>query len=185
MARPPKVNIDAALQRIVDRVTTRAQAAVLDLGATIDELLSVPGATERSVFEALAKATSPIAQRASSSTLSAMRTTIEASVGREADAVAREVFERAGVSGRWTWVAVLDARTCDKGLGPGGCEQRHARSFTEAELADIGEPRAGGTVCRGNCRCVIVPEEIAVEDATVRADLKDPIRRPRRKRRQT
>lgn len=181
MARP-RVNLDAALQRIVDRVTTRAQAAVLDLGATIDELLSVPGATERGVFEALARATSPIAQRASDAARGAMRTTLEASVGREADAVAREVFERAGVSGRWTWVSVLDARTCDRGIGPGGCEQRHARSFDEAELAEIGEPRAGGTVCRGNCRCVIVPEEIATEDATVRADLRDPIRRPRRRR---
>jgi len=170
------------LANIVERVESRAAAAVLDLGATIDELLSVPGATEQSVYRALAAATSPIAQQASQATLSAMRNTVSAATGRELSAVQREVFEASvdDLDG-WTWISVLDNRTCDKGLGPGGCSQRHGQTFTAEELSEIGEPGAGGTVCRHHCRCVIVPAVAAAPGGKLRAELKDPIVRPRRR----
>ena len=179
MARPP--DLGALLSNIVERVQGRATAAVLDLGATIDELLAVPGATPEAVYRALAGATSPVAAQASKSTLSAMRGTVSTATGRELAAIQREVYEAEGVPDGWTWVSVLDERTCDEGLGPGGCSQRHGMTFSAEELADIGEPGAGGTVCRGNCRCVIVPARAAAPGGKLRPELKDPIVRPRRK----
>ena len=185
MASRRKPDVAAALENILRRVRQRNAAAVLDLGATIDELLAVPGATRESVFEALTGA-SRVADKARQRGYNAISSSVTAGFERELDHVQRELFEAAGLSGSWTWVAIL-RNSCDSGLEladgrGGGCRQRHGQTFTDEELADIGEPRGGGTICGWNCECYTIPAESAHVGGEIRGELREAIKRPRRAR---
>lgn len=54
----------------------------------------------------------------------------------------------------FTWIAAL-VNTCED------CLSRHGDVRGYAEWEKAGLPRTGWSVCRGNCQCVLIPEEIA------------------------
>ncbi len=58
-----------------------------------------------------------------------------------------------GISQKYRWVAVL-INTCPD------CLDRHNKSKPWSEWEDEGLPRTGATVCKENCKCVLIPEEI-------------------------
>lgn len=51
------------------------------------------------------------------------------------------------------WVSVQDDRVCDD------CEARHGSVQTYADWQADGLPGSLNTVCNGNCRCELVPDE--------------------------
>lgn len=59
-----------------------------------------------------------------------------------------------GIDRKYRWVAIL-VNTCPD------CIANHGRvlHWDEWEVSEFGLPRSGGTVCRENCRCVLVIEE--------------------------
>jgi len=51
------------------------------------------------------------------------------------------------------WVSVQDNRVCED------CEARHGHVQTHADWEQDGLPGSDNTVCDGNCRCELVPDE--------------------------
>ncbi|MGB0888987.1 MAG: hypothetical protein ACPGWS_01770 [Solirubrobacterales bacterium] len=59
-----------------------------------------------------------------------------------------------------TWRAVGDARMCDD------CRKRHgAGGLTLAEWQAQGLPGTGWSICRGECRCILLPDNVLSVDA--------------------
>ncbi len=81
----------------------------------------------------------------------ALRPTFAGSVSRFRDI---GVLAEMGISGQYRWCAVL-VNTCPD------CLDRHGRTQTMAEWEEEGLPRAGATVCKENCKCVLLPAEVA------------------------
>ena len=65
---------------------------------------------------------------------------------------------------QWRWVAVL-VNTCPD------CIERHGKVMSMDEWEQEGLPRTGHTVCKENCKCVLLPA-----DSTIL----EPIRRPKK-----
>ncbi|RLC34040.1 hypothetical protein DRH14_03810 [Candidatus Shapirobacteria bacterium] len=61
-------------------------------------------------------------------------------------------FSEIGVDLKYRWSAVL-VNTCSD------CLERHGTVAEWDEWEVIGLPRSGSTVCRENCKCVLLPEE--------------------------
>lgn len=59
-----------------------------------------------------------------------------------------------GIDKQWRWVAVL-VNTCPD------CLERHNLIKKWADWEEEGLPRSGATVCGQNCKCVLLPEEVA------------------------
>ena len=59
-----------------------------------------------------------------------------------------------GVTKTYRWVAVL-INTCSD------CLERHNQAKSWAEWEAEGLPRSGATVCGQNCKCVLIPDEVA------------------------
>jgi hypothetical protein len=84
----------------------------------------------------------------------AIKATSRGSVNRARDA---GYFSEFGVATKYRWSAVL-VKTCPD------CLELHRRGEmgevkTWEEWEAEGMPRAGATVCRENCHCVLIPEE--------------------------
>lgn len=62
------------------------------------------------------------------------------------------VFSVIGIETSYRWVAVL-VNTCPD------CLERHGRVQKWAQWEEEGLPRTGQTVCKENCRCVLLPED--------------------------
>ena len=60
------------------------------------------------------------------------------------------VFAGVGIDQEFRWVAVL-VNTCPD------CLERHGKVKTWAQWEEDGLPRTGQTVCKENCRCVLLP----------------------------
>ena len=58
-----------------------------------------------------------------------------------------------GAKQKYRWVAVL-VNTCPD------CLDRHNKVKLWADWEDEGLPRTGATVCKENCKCVLLPEKI-------------------------
>ena len=69
-----------------------------------------------------------------------------------------------GVDIQYTWIAAL-VNTCED------CLPRHGevKSFDQWEAEGL--PRTGWSVCRENCQCVLIPQEIAAERNELRGPL--------------
>jgi len=57
-----------------------------------------------------------------------------------------------GLDTNYKWVAVL-VNTCPD------CMDRHGREQSWEEWENEGMPRTGHTVCRQNCKCMLIPED--------------------------
>ncbi len=85
---------------------------------------------------------------------SAIRATSNGVINRTRDTA---IFSDVGIEDNFRWVAVL-VNTCPD------CLERHGveHSYTEWEI--IGLPRTGTTVCKENCRCMLLPASTAIID---------------------
>jgi hypothetical protein len=79
----------------------------------------------------------------------AIETTYNGSVSRFRDVA--QVAE-VGLKAKFRWVAVL-IDTCPD------CLERHGRTMTWDDWEQEGLPRTGQTVCKENCKCVLIPAE--------------------------
>ena len=77
----------------------------------------------------------------------AIKATVKGSTMRARD-VAQ--FAETGLDIKYRWVAVM-VNTCPD------CLERHGQDKTWEEWEAEGMPRTGHTVCKENCRCVLVP----------------------------
>ncbi len=66
-----------------------------------------------------------------------------------------------GTEKQWRWVAVL-VNTCPD------CLERHNQIKHWADWEEEGLPRSGATVCGQNCKCVLLPEEVASLEPIIR-----------------
>ena len=82
---------------------------------------------------------------------SAIKSTLRGSLNRIRDSA---LYSEYGVDRQYRWIAVL-VNTCPD------CMENHGNvmSWDEWEASRFGLPRSGGTVCRENCRCVLVIAE--------------------------
>ncbi len=206
MAPQPSAIADADLERVLAAILTRSRsanvAAMLALGSVIDELLAAPGATPAAVVDVLVEAKA--STRHFGRFHSAVRSSTTAALNNTGDAIQSEAYREAGIGKAWTWLGVLAEKSrCPTGLSlpdgrGGGCRQRHGEVFTDEELAIIGNPRGGGTICGDDCRCIRAPAEathterdlevlekgsISWRGKGLRPDLIDPITRKKRVRR--
>ena len=83
--------------------------------------------------------------------MNALRPTFAGSVNRFRDSGALSIL---GKSGQYRWCAVL-INTCPD------CLERHGEVKSWAAWEEEGLPRAGATVCAENCKCVLLPSEVA------------------------
>ena len=90
----------------------------------------------------------------------AVKSTARGSINRIRDSA---MYSEFGVDRKYRWVAVL-VNTCPD------CLENHGRSMTwdEWESSRFGLPRSGGTVCRENCRCVLVISEATELEPLIR-----------------
>lgn len=80
----------------------------------------------------------------------AIRPTFAGSVSRFRDV---GMLAETGILQTYRWVAVL-VNTCPDCIG------RHNQTKTWKEWEIAGLPRTGATVCRENCKCVLLPKEV-------------------------
>jgi len=83
--------------------------------------------------------------------INAMKPTFAGSINRFRDV---GTLTELGVDIKYRWVAVL-INTCPD------CLERHNQSQKWEDWEAEGLPRSGATVCGQNCKCVLIPEEIA------------------------
>ena len=77
----------------------------------------------------------------------AVKATVNGVVNRSRDAA---IFSEAGIEQEYRWVAVL-INTCPD------CLDRHNRVQSWGDWEAEGLPRTGQTVCKENCKCVLLP----------------------------
>lgn len=80
---------------------------------------------------------------------SAIRATTNGVVNRTRD---NAIFSNVGIATSYRWVAVL-VNTCPD------CLDRHNKVMTWDEWEAEGLPRTGQTVCKENCKCVLLPAD--------------------------
>lgn len=78
---------------------------------------------------------------------SSIRSTVNGSISRSRDSA---MFSDENVEEQYVWVAVL-INTCPD------CIARHGINKTYAQWEAEGLPRTGITVCKENCKCVLLP----------------------------
>lgn len=91
----------------------------------------------------------------------AIKATTEGTIGKiSTDAYLAEF----GTDIQFTWIAAL-VNTCED------CLPRHGeiRSYDDWEAEGL--PRSGWSICKENCQCVLIPQEIAAERNELRGPL--------------
>lgn len=80
----------------------------------------------------------------------AIRATSSGIINRSRDGA---LFSSIGIDTKYRWVAVL-VNTCDD------CLERHGQVKSWDDWESEGLPRTGITVCKENCRCVLLPAQV-------------------------
>jgi len=88
----------------------------------------------------------------------AVRATSNGTVNRFRDTA---IFQELGTEQNYRWAAVL-VKTCPD------CMDRHGKVKKWDEWEADGLPRTGQTVCKENCRCMLIPEEFTVLEPIMR-----------------
>lgn len=89
----------------------------------------------------------------------AVRATANGTINRFRDT---GIFGELGTEQNYRWAAVL-VKTCPD------CIERHGKVKKWDEWEAEGLPRTGQTVCKENCRCMLIPEEFTVLEPIKRA----------------
>lgn len=92
---------------------------------------------------------------------SAVKATANGTINRMRDSAE---FSELGFESNYRWVAVL-VNTCPD------CIERHGLVMTFDEWKLQGLPRTGHTICKENCKCVLLPEN---------STILEPLRRPKK-----
>lgn len=92
--------------------------------------------------------------------LNAVKPTFAGSVGRFRDVGA---IAEIGIEKKWRWVAVL-VNTCPD------CLKRHNQAKIWEDWEAEGLPRTGATVCKEWCKCVLVPDVVAILEPIYRGN---------------
>lgn len=71
------------------------------------------------------------------------------------------IYADEGIEAEFRWVAVL-VNTCPD------CLDRHGRAQTYGEWEAEGLPRTGVTVCKENCKCMLLPAKTAILEPIMR-----------------
>lgn len=66
-----------------------------------------------------------------------------------------------GITEKYRWVAVL-VNTCPD------CLERHNKAKSWGDWEADGLPRTGATVCKENCKCVLIPAEVTELEPVMR-----------------
>ena len=139
------------IQRELDTLDILLMAKVNRTAITLDEYVQfrlTQGATLGAVRSELLKDLSE-GGRIFGEFKRALQPTFTGSINRFRDAGA---LAEMGIFKKYRWVAVL-INTCPD------CLDRHGRTQAWAEWEEEGLPRSGATVCRENCKCVLLPAE--------------------------
>jgi hypothetical protein len=91
----------------------------------------------------------------------AIRATANGVISRSRDNAMFADPEKTIAEEEFRWVAVL-INTCQD------CLDRHGQSKTYGEWEMEGLPRTGATVCKENCKCMLLPAKTAVLDPIMR-----------------
>ena len=86
----------------------------------------------------------------------AIKATVGGAAGRIRD-VSQFTFSENGLNLDYKWVAVL-VNTCPD------CMDRHGQVKSWDEWESEGMPRTGMTVCKENCKCVLIPADLTADD---------------------
>jgi uncharacterized protein with gpF-like domain len=86
-----------------------------------------------------------------------IKNTIKSAIMLASGAAQRNIYGNEGIK-EFRWVTVSDTRVCPD------CVIRHNRIETLDTFQLIGLPGSGFSICRGNCRCVMVPVSYKGED---------------------
>lgn len=88
----------------------------------------------------------------------AIKATSNGVINRTRDAA---IFGQLGIEAPYRWVAVL-INTCPD------CLKRHNKVKSWLEWEKDGLPRTGQTVCKENCKCILIPAESTEVDPIMR-----------------
>jgi hypothetical protein len=152
--------LKAGTERELDTVDILLSAKVSRTAITLDEYINlrmVQGASLKVIEADLLKDLKE-GGRIFGEFVNGLKPTFNGSINRF-----RDIGQSAeiGLEGKYRWVAVL-VNTCPDCLG------RHNEVKTWDEWEADGMPRTGATVCKEYCKCVIIPEKIAVREPIYR-----------------
>jgi hypothetical protein len=143
----------AAIQKELDTLAITLMAKVTRSSITLQEYIQmrlVQGATKAAI-QADLLADLEEGGRIFGEFKRALQPTFAGSTSRFRDV---GVLAQMGITTQYRWVAVL-VNTCPD------CLERHNQVKKWAEWEDEGLPRSGATVCGQNCKCVLLPKEVA------------------------
>jgi hypothetical protein len=86
----------------------------------------------------------------------AIKSTARGSINRVRDV---GYFSEDGLDRGYKWSAIMLEDTCED------CRKRNGQVKTWEEWETIGPPRTGTTACMENCRCVLIPADIAQKNS--------------------
>lgn len=149
--------IDKEIQTMDIFLTAKAVRTAV----TIDEYIQtrlIQGASKDSLYAELIKDLEE-GGRIFGEFRSAIRASSNGIINRARDGA---VFSAIGIDTKYRWVAVL-VNTCPD------CLERHGQVKSWDEWEADGMPRTGITVCKENCRCILLPEDTTELDPIQRA----------------
>jgi hypothetical protein len=140
-------NYDDMSIMIEAMVVAEASKAVIEINTVINTL-TAGGATEGTI-QAVLLADLNQGGRVFGSLTSGLKNVVKDSLGLASTTGGFKLYEKEGVK-KFKWVTV-GSGTCPD------CLSREGREGTMDLFLNIGTPRSGWSVCRGHCRCRLVP----------------------------
>ena len=142
--------LDAAISRELGVLEIMLTAKVKRTAASFEEYIAVrlSQGVSLDVIEEDLKRDLAEGGRIYNEFVNSMKSTVGGSLERLRDA---GVVSELGVKTKYRWVAVL-INTCPD------CLSRHGKVRTWDDWEAEGLPRTGQTVCKENCKCVLLPE---------------------------
>mgnify|MGYP006409567857 FL=1 len=145
MPEPPDDMMTIILSNQISNVASRT---TLDLNASITTM-KASGMTDQAIKQALLNDLNT-GGRLFGSLRSQFRSTVKNGVAYASNTSAIKEFRQAGVK-EYRWQTV-GKNICND------CKDRHGEIGTLEEIANIGLPGSGFSVCQSNCNCQLVPQ---------------------------
>ena len=156
----PEPSDDMMTIILSNQISNVASRMTLDLNASITTM-AASGMTNQAIKQALLNDLNN-GGRLFGSLRSQFRSTVKNGVAYASNTSALREFRQAGVT-EYRWQTV-GRNICDD------CKERHGEIGTLEEIANIGLPGSGFSVCQSNCKCQLVPQTYS------EGDTNDPIK---------